>query len=130
MEVMTEEPERAKPIILLIDDDEAGMNARQQLLEMQGYFVLVASTAESGLQVFSSTDVDLLIIDYQLPGISGMDLLTRLRNINLRVPIILLSGRIFLPENAIVQADGFFRKGEGPRKLLETVKRLLTMQDS
>ena len=124
--MVTEESGQSKQTILLIDDDELGTNARQQILEMQGYCVLVAPTAERGLHVLSTTDVDLLIVDYQLPDISGVDLLTRLRGIKLHVPIILLSGRIFLPEDATVQADGFFKKGEGTRKLVETVKRLLT----
>ena len=77
LQVVTEESGQSKQTILLIDDDELGTNARQQILEMQGYCVLVAPTAERGLHVLSTTDVDLLIVDYQLPDISGVDLLTR-----------------------------------------------------
>jgi CheY-like chemotaxis protein len=114
-----------KRTILLIDDDEVGLKARQQILATQGYGTIAVTTAVGGLAALSTMNIDLVVVDYQLPNISGTELLTRLRNTKLNVPIILLSGRIFIPESAITEVDGFFRKGEGVRKLLDTIKRLL-----
>ena len=57
--------------ILAIDDERAGLLTRQLVLENAGYHVLAASDADQGLSFFRNADVDLVLMDYYLPGMSG-----------------------------------------------------------
>jgi CheY-like chemotaxis protein len=113
-------------MILLIDDDELGVRARLELLRVFGYQAISALTGTQGLLEFKSANVDLVILDYHLPDMSGDELLVALRAAKPRVPLILLSGRVFIPDSAMSCADGFLKKGEEPRKILKLLQRYLS----
>lgn len=78
--------------ILLVDDNRQGLCARKSVLEELGYEITVASSADEALEQFAQQKFDLLITDYKMPRMNGMELIKRVRTQNPALPIILLSG--------------------------------------
>ncbi|HTQ07450.1 MAG TPA: response regulator transcription factor [Polyangiaceae bacterium] len=74
-------PVRAAPgtRVLLVDDDDAQQNIVGTMLEASGMHAVSAGTAEEAWQLLTTTDVDLLVLDWSLPGMSGLELCHKLR---------------------------------------------------
>jgi CheY-like chemotaxis protein len=114
------------PTILCIDDSEASLEVRQTFLEHFGYRVLSASSGGRGLQIFSGQAVDAVVLDYNMPDMSGEEVALNLRRLNSRIPIVLLSGYPDdIPRPLIETLDAFVAKGQPPNVLLEILKELL-----
>jgi two-component system, LuxR family, response regulator FixJ len=82
---------KAKPVILVIDDDPAVRNSLKFALEIEGFSVRVYSTGTELLDDKDMPDSGCLVADYHLPGMNGLDLLARLRERNVRLPAILIT---------------------------------------
>ena len=78
--------------ILIIDDDRISLKVIKEILERLGYKTLQADDGEAGLQLVRSERPDLVITDFQMPGINGLDVLGEIRKLNLGIPVILLTG--------------------------------------
>ncbi len=79
---------------ILIVEDEQGIAAfLQDGLKEEGYAVDVASNGNDGLKAVGISEYDLLLVDWMLPGISGVELCRHFRKSNTHTPIILLSAR-------------------------------------
>jgi CheY-like chemotaxis protein len=78
--------------ILLVDDNKDGLLVRRALLEELGYRVQVASTGEEGLKLFEDANFDVVVTDYRMPGMDGIELIGRIRTLNANARVILLSG--------------------------------------
>ncbi len=119
---------RPKATILCIDDHWKGLIARKMLLEESGYAVIEATGAADGLRLFRSRTVDAVVVDYQMPGMSGDIIAAKMKSINSRVPIMLLSAYGPLPENKLSSVDSFLTKSQPTNILLSTLKELLEGQ--
>ena len=114
--------------VLLVDDNRDGLLARKALLQEQGIVVTTASNGEEGYELFTKGKFDLLVTDFKMPKLNGIDLIRRVRPLQPDLPIILLSGfvdALGLDENS-TGADVVINKGvhEIPH-LLRSVTRLL-----
>ncbi len=78
--------------ILLIDDNRLGLAARKAVLEELGYRISTAGSGAEGLKRFAETDYALVITDYRMPRMNGLEVIRRIREQAPEVPIILLSG--------------------------------------
>src|ERR1700749_883519 len=78
--------------ILLVDDNRDGLLIRRALLEEQGYTVQSAVSGEEGFALFQTTTYDLVVTDYRMPGMNGVDLIQRVRAVRQDTRIVLLSG--------------------------------------
>lgn len=119
---------RAKATILCIDDHWNGLIGRKLLLEQSGYAVLEASGWDDGLRLFRSRSVDPVVLDYQMPGMRGDLVAAKMKSINSRVPIMLLSAYTPLPQNKLKSVDRFLSKSQPPEILLSTLQGLLEDQ--
>jgi len=119
---------RAKATILCIDDHWSGLIGRKQLLEKNGYKVLEASGGDEALKLFRSKNVDAVVVDYQMPGMSGDVVAAKMKSINSRVPIMLLSAYGPLPKNKLRSVDSFLSKSQPPDVLVSTLQGLLVNQ--
>jgi CheY-like chemotaxis protein len=119
---------RPKATILCIDDHWNGLISRKQLLEQNGYKVLEASGGDEGLKLFRSRSVDAVLVDYQMPGMSGDIVAAKMKRINSHVPIMLLSAYGPLPKNKLQAVDSFLSKSQPPDILLSTLKGMLVDQ--
>jgi len=71
---MMTSPPRKPPTILVVDDEAGLRRVLERYLERQGYHVLGAGTAESAYEVLSAESADALLLDIQLPTMSGLAL--------------------------------------------------------
>jgi PAS domain S-box-containing protein len=80
--------------VLLIDDDDLVRSVVAQLLTALGYTVTAADGGEAGLKLFGSANprFDLVVVDWQMPGLSGEQVLKLLREVDAELPLILISG--------------------------------------
>jgi len=93
--------------ILLVDDDPMIRQLGGELLEHLGYRVETAGEAYQALEVFKRLErVDLVILDYHLPGLDGWQLLQELRVLNDRVRVLIASGFISNRDLARLQEGG------------------------
>ena len=111
--------------ILIIDDDEIILIMLSSLLRKSGYDPITASDGESGLIMAKNRKPDLVITDYSMPGISGLDVVQDLARSNPGLPVIMLTahGDVSLTIKSI-QAGvyDFIEKPINPKELIETIK--------
>jgi CheY-like chemotaxis protein len=117
-----------KPVVLCVDDEWNGLEGRKMLLEEAGCKVLVATTGAGALQLFASHPVDLVLLDYHMPGMNGDVVAEHMKAVQSDVPIALLSGDDGLPESALKWVDAFVSKSESPANLLQIVEHLLDLR--
>ncbi len=81
-------------VILLVDDDTQFLSLGQELLEYFGYQALTASHADAALEIFrqQQSQIDLVIMDFNLPHVDGYQLLHQLQSIVPQVKVIIASG--------------------------------------
>ena len=117
---------RRKSLILCVDDQWNGLEGRKMLLEDAGCKVLVATS--EALQRLASHPVDLVLLDYHMPGMGGDVVAERMKVDQPDVPIALLSADDGLPESAMRWVDAFVSKNESPENLLQIVEHLLDLR--
>ena len=78
--------------ILLIDDNKLGLAARKAVLEELGYGITIASGAQEGLKRFAEDDFELVVTDYKMPRMNGVQFIEKIRKLTPAIPVILLSG--------------------------------------
>ena len=91
---MTATPTGADPgfHILIVDDNEMGLLARKQVLRELGHRVTVVSSAREAIKRFTSEPFDLVVTDYKLPDMDGIEVIRRARAHKPEIPIVLISG--------------------------------------
>jgi CheY-like chemotaxis protein len=111
-------------LVLCVDDELIGLQVRKILLERAGYRVLTALDGQLGLEVFEKEPVDVVVLDYSMPGMHGGEVATRMRQIKPEVPILLLSAYVGLPAEVTSLVDLYMTKGEGADTLLTKIDSL------
>jgi len=80
--------------ILLVDDNVHGLTARKMILTDHGYEVETALSGEEAWEIFQKTQFDVVVTDLRMGGIDGVELIRRIRALDVPSRIILLSGFI------------------------------------
>ncbi|MGB9456431.1 MAG: response regulator [Bryobacteraceae bacterium] len=114
--------------VLLVDDNPDGLLVRRQLLEELGLEVETAPNGEEGLQRFECGRYDVVVTDYRMPRMDGIEMIRRIRARDAAARIILLSG--FVEPLGLNEkntgADAVIAKTSSePAMLARSVKRLL-----
>jgi CheY-like chemotaxis protein len=91
--------------VLLVDDNRDGLLARKSLLEDQGFVITTATNGEEGFEALSKAEFDLMITDFKMPKMNGIELIRRAKASHPELPIILLSG--------FVETLGFDERSSG-----------------
>ena len=120
-------PIHSTPNILLVDDNRDGLLVRRSLLEEIGCCVQIALNGEEGLKLFLAGKFDVVVTDYRMPRMNGVELIQRIRKINPNARIVLLSKLVeplgLTEENT--GADAVIAKSSSePAHLQRWVKRL------
>jgi len=123
-------PEDPRPLVLLIDDEPAIVSLVQVWFEHLGLDLIAAGDCSAGERLLVTRSPDLLLLDWMLPGVSGLQFVKRLRSMpdTEQLPIILLSARA-AEEDVVLAldsgADDFVRKPFSPRILDARIRALL-----
>ena len=114
--------------ILLVDDDPGVRGIAELALQMAGFAVLVADSGEIGLQVFRERrgEIQLVISDVLMPGVDGLTMVERIRELNPEVPVLFISGTG--PEGPCPHR--VLQKPFTPATLLQSVRRALNPEVS
>jgi CheY-like chemotaxis protein len=78
--------------ILLVDDNKLGLIARKSVLEDAGHRITTALEGQEALERFTRETFELVITDYKMPRMNGLELIRRIRERSGPTPIILISG--------------------------------------
>lgn len=113
--------------ILVIDDDDRLRDLLRRFLEESGFRVTDAASANEATSFMSGTAFDLLVIDVMMPGMTGVELLKKIRQTN-NVPALFLTA-MGETENRIdgleAGADDYIAKPFEPRELILRIRRIL-----
>jgi CheY-like chemotaxis protein len=112
--------------VLCVDDEAVGLMMRKEVLETRGYCVFTAESGRDALEIFSSEPIDLVILDYKMPGMNGDVVAERMKRLKPSVPILMLSAYVDLPRETLALVDMYLTKGEGPLIMLKAATELLT----
>ncbi len=78
--------------ILIVDDETNIRHSLQKVLEREGYSVRVAATGEEALELLKKRKFQVVLSDQKLPGMSGLDLLRRIKEMNPATEVVLITG--------------------------------------
>jgi two-component system response regulator PilR (NtrC family) len=110
------------PSLLVVDDELSMREFLKILLEKEGYEVTTASEASSALELFQKQEFDLIISDIKMPGIGGLSLLEKIKEMDSGVPVIMITAYAS-PENAVfAMKSGAFDYITKPFKVDEIIK--------
>ncbi len=119
--------------ILVIDDNEDIRNLISMVLEKEGHQISTAVDARDGIEKLEAHEIDLVLLDVMMPGISGLDLLTTIRDHKKReisaVPICMITAKSSVEDiDAALElgATSYIVKPFRPLALAEKVKTLLS----
>ncbi|MBT8379623.1 MAG: response regulator [Ignavibacteria bacterium] len=122
-------PGPTEAIILLADDEPMLSDLLAELLESNGYNVVKVSSGDEVLRLLTEEiKVDLAIIDYNMPGLNGIDTIEQIRKRGFDIPIILSSGSLRMENDEILDKYKINSRIEKPYEfeaMLETIKKLL-----
>jgi excisionase family DNA binding protein len=116
------------PLVLIVDDDERLRQYVRANLELEGYSVREAASAEAGLEALEDQAPDLILLDVMMPKVDGWEMLRRVRERHGvdSIPVIMFSGKVDSPEEAEAHgAQGFIGKPFDPQQLIESTKQLV-----
>ena len=124
-------PGRAKPLILLVDDDPEIVELAEEYLRVHGFDVVTARDGGAGVEVLVQRLPDVLLVDLALPVIDGHEVVRRARSVEAtaRIPIIAYTGHAGGVDEA-VGFDVVLTKPGKPHELLAAVRRVLGLPDA
>jgi two-component system, cell cycle response regulator DivK len=120
----------ANELILIVEDNPKNLKLVRDTLQVKGYRTLEAGTGEEGVQLARDQQPALVLMDIQLPGISGIEAFRQLRAdpATRDIPVIAVTASVMAQERNKVMAagfEGFQGKPISVRELLETVRQIL-----
>jgi CheY-like chemotaxis protein len=112
-------------VILCVDDEVAALALRRLVLSSAGYEVLTAADGAAALELFRSFQIDLVITDYWLPGLTGAELAAEMKRLKPAIPVALFSGLVEAPQGS-EHADLVITKGMPAVEFLREVGKLIS----
>ena len=114
-------------LILIVEDNEKNLKLVRDVLGVKGYETLEAGTAEDGVRIARERLPDLVLMDIQLPGMSGIDAIKVLRAdpLTAGIPVVAITASVMQQDRRQIMAagfDGFIEKPIHLKGFLETVQ--------
>ena len=114
--------------LLLVDDDAQLTEMLAEYLQPEGMIVTAEGSGTGGLRRAQQDEYDLIVLDVMLPGLSGFDVLRRLREGGVQSPVLMLTARGDDVDRIVgleMGADDYLPKPFNPRELLARIKAIL-----
>lgn len=113
--------------ILLVEDEESLADPLAFLLRKEGFEVVIAGDGPTALVEFEKNDIDIVLLDLMLPGMSGTDVCKRLRKVS-SVPVIMVTARDSEIDKVVgleLGADDYVTKPYSARELIARIRAVL-----
>lgn len=117
-----------KEKILIVDDEVGILETLSGILEDEGYQTYQSGNAEDALKIIEKEDIDLVLLDVWLPGMSGIDAIKHIKGLNQQIAVIMISGHgnVEIAVQAVkFGAFDFLEKPLSIERVLITVERAL-----
>ena len=111
--------------VLCVDDNELLVSLSAAVLRNEGYEVLTCSDPLQAASIARAEELDLAILDYEMPAVNGAQLAAFCKAANPDIKVILFSGSLDIPSRELAIADQFVQKSDGVEALLEVIDALL-----
>ncbi len=116
--------------VLVVEDHSMSLELVTELLQEEGNQVLAATSGEAGLRLAAAEGPDLILMDLQLPGMTGYEAIRRLKAnpATAAIPVLALTGSAMRGDDLKVReagADGYLTKPLDARAFRETLRRML-----
>jgi DNA-binding response OmpR family regulator len=114
--------------LLIVEDDEKTASALASGLQVEGYAVTLARSGEEALSNLKAQSVDLMVLDWMLPGRDGIEVLKVLRASGKTTPVLLLTARDAVPDRVLgfeAGADDYLIKPFAFAELIVRIRSLL-----
>lgn len=118
--------------VLIIDDDQSMRWVLKRALDQAGYEVITASTGEEGISSLSRNGADVVLLDLKMPGMDGLAVLRRIKQVKNNLPVILLTAYASVPtavEAMRLGAIDYLRKPFDVEEMRFTIARALDQQN-
>ena len=102
---MKNSKENKNIIILIVDDDHSLRNMLSIVLKKEGYSIISTESGNEALKILKKKHIDLIISDIKMPGLSGIELLKKVKSIDIEIPFILITA--FSSTNDAIEAMKF-----------------------
>jgi len=117
-------------LVLIVEDNEKNLKLARDVLQVKGYQTIEAVTGEEGVKLAKQKKPDLVLMDIQLPGISGIEALKQIRAdaSTKAIPVIALTASVTPTDRTAITAagfDAFLGKPINLKEFVETVRRLV-----
>jgi two-component system nitrogen regulation response regulator NtrX len=113
--------------ILIVDDDASVSGALRQVFEYDSHHVAVAPNGAAGLERLASDNPDVVFLDVKMPGMDGLDVLTKMRKLDSRTPVIMISGHGNIDTAVEATRRGAYDFLEKP---LDTARLFVTLRNA
>lgn len=114
--------------LLFVDDDKIIMSILTTRYRNKGYEIFSAESGEKALEIFNNNHIDIIITDYYMPNMAGDEFIKRVRRINSRVKIIVLSGQKneeYIKRALDLGADDYVTKPFSPVELDLRIRKFI-----
>jgi len=117
-------------LILLVEDNDNNRLLIRDVLQASGYHVIEAETAEDGVRMAAEQRPALVLMDIQLPGMSGIEALQRLRAdpVTRAIPVVAVTASAMTQDRRQIMAagfDGYQSKPISVKSFLQTIREIL-----
>jgi DNA-binding response OmpR family regulator len=112
--------------LLIVDDDESIQLLYQEEFREEGYEVAEALNGESALEQFKQSPPDLVVLDIQMPGLNGIEVLRQMKMLNAAIPVIINSAyNEYKQDLGAWASDEYVVKSADMSELKTAVRRLV-----
>lgn len=96
-------------LVLIVEDNERNLKLVRDVLQVKGFLTLEAGTAEDGIKLAGERKPDLILMDIQLPGMSGIDALKVLRSnsATAAIPVVAVTASVMQQDRKQITEAGF-----------------------
>ena len=119
-----------KKLILIVEDNEKNLKLVRDVLEVKGFATVEAGTGEDGIKLAAERKPDLILMDIQLPGISGIEALKAVRADpkTASIPVVAVTASVMQQDRKLITEagfDGYVAKPINIKEFLEAVRNAL-----
>jgi CheY-like chemotaxis protein len=119
-----------RPTLLWVDDFQPGLELYKAMFEGMGFRVLTAGCGLDAVKLAAQQLIDVVVTDYEMPGMDGEAVATAVKAIRPRLPVILFSGSTLVPLRVRRVVDAFCDKAGSRNQLSSTIHRVLQKKRS